>query len=224
MVGDVQWIGEFRYPDEVRHRCFTCGFLGKVSTGPQKEVLEVTFGQRSEGAFYEPVDETVPWCLLGIVDLRDEVRAHVELIASTPELLAQRLPTITKAVIQEKSRNCREWFPYTQFLSPKEHLVRRDVERLEDARRAWQQDLEDDRREWLSEFHSEMETNRGMESSRWNHRFAVLACLQVLLAVAAIWVTIRFSTPQDNVQDVRIVPPPAIGTRESASPSPGRSP
>lgn len=155
------------YPEEMRKRCFTCGFLGKVvlDTGGS-EVLEATYKQRAEGNLYTstPDIRTVPWCLLGVTSLPDEVKA---IAGSEATISDDNLHTLaaTKSVIT-KDRDCAEWYGYFQFVTPKEHLGRRDVDRLEEARRVWQKDSEEDRRQWHAEFEDARQKTSDRRSTR----------------------------------------------------------
>ena len=185
------------YRDDKRFLCATCGFLAKHTFSDRSPVkyFEAESDSRILGSVFTHTGDvllgsvnTLPVCFRNAARLWNEATWN-----DTPEHRE-----LAKGIFaQDRAETCaEEWIAYQPGLNPAMHLARRDMERLEEARRAWQKDLENDRREWLKQFHGEMETNRSIEGGRWNLRFFSLGALQVGLAIVGIWVTVHFAAPQ----------------------------
>jgi len=122
-------------------QCISCGLLGQRPRDPSQPLCsEVMPAQRAEGHIGDTphTEMFMPWCFVGRANLAREIR---ELGNDVP-LATRTFQTITR------HRDCKGWYPYTEFLSPKEHYEELNMRQLEESRRQFEERMEENRREW----------------------------------------------------------------------------
>lgn len=108
---------------------------------------------------------TFPWCFVGKVNFLEEI--------TNPQTQFDKMREITL-----RERNCPSWYPWTEFLSPKEHFEEFKMQQLEKERREFELKLEEINRQ---------ERKRTDRVMIWLTIAAVLfAALQVYAALATI--------------------------------------
>ena len=117
-------------------KCSECGFLGKRGKRTfDGECVTASSDERDEGDLYRHwfesgrFTDTVPWCLVNEANIRDEI-----------EQLQGPVNPRTITVIS-KERDCKGWYPWREFSSPKEHLAERNMQQLENERREFERRL-----------------------------------------------------------------------------------
>ncbi|MFC2003131.1 hypothetical protein ACFLV4_04215 [Chloroflexota bacterium] len=107
-------------------RCVNCGFLGKRRTVVDAEsiVYTATGWDRQKGTFYResgwPDRRDMPTeitCFRNATNLQKEVNDALAEGEHSDAAKQECAHTVT-----EKDRRCKSWYPWTEYLSPKEHL------------------------------------------------------------------------------------------------------
>jgi len=160
-------------------QCINCGFLGKRGLGGlDSTCYHASARERATGQFERQDFETglhtrtVPWCFVNIADLFREVQ----------ETATGRDHTVPTQEVITKARECKSWYPWREFVSPKEAWGDQVMLALEQRRREFEQRMERDRRE----YEQHMEQNR-REFERGFRKFGIgIAIAAVILAVAQV--------------------------------------
>ena len=100
-------------------RCISCGFLCQRIDLMTETVYEATVEARSSGNLVSHPESprgTRIWCLVYQEPLYEEFRRLTAEYGKTRDNAEINFEIITRDI------NCPKWYPYTPFLSPKEHL------------------------------------------------------------------------------------------------------
>lgn len=186
------------YLDSEKGKCITCGFLSSRPIAPTPALpgyYEFTEQDRKTGEaklYVESVSrraDAMPVCFRQVAQLESE--------ATTLSSSGQGLTTYQARVeIISKDRNCKDWYPYTPGIEPKEHLNKLEMERLEQQRKEFELKLEESRKKFdleLFAISQRVQENSRLvaeRAERFNKRvtffFIVLALLEVLATLAAL--------------------------------------
>jgi hypothetical protein len=121
-------------------RCVNCGFLGKRRTVVDAEsiVYAATTFDRQNGTFNRESGwpdsrdmPTQPACFANVANLQKE---FVDALAITG-LQGNAIEHECSLVLIEKPRECKSWYPWTEYRSPKEHFEEYKTQQLEQSRR-----------------------------------------------------------------------------------------
>ena len=170
-------------------RCVNCGFLGKLRRQIDAEaiVYEATRYDRENGTLYRHSGWpdvmrhdvlTGPTCFRNAANLQEEL-ARLLAVAEQKGRDVENANTL--AVIQAH-RACQDWYPWTEYRTPKEHFDEFLMQQLEDNRRTFEQKMEADRKN--SELKLD-ERNR-QERKRTDKVMIALAIAAIILALAEI--------------------------------------
>jgi hypothetical protein len=169
-------------------QCINCGFLGKRPIDPHaSECHEASAWERANGHIGDyPWSPDIPWCFVGKCHLKKEV------VALTDDRKADRkvFEVITR------HRACEEWYPWTEFLSPRDHHEEFKMKQLEESRKQFEERMEENRREWQKWMTEQAE--RGHKQSdkmmlRWTILGIVLAVLMAIMQlIGAFWAQALF--------------------------------
>jgi len=166
-------------------RCVNCGLLGKRASQSTLSVCyEATAVDRLGGhltevredpvgpAAYPPIIHTHPWCFLGKADLLGELA-----VMGAKEHQADKVLELIR-----KDRNCKAWYPWREFLSPKEHWEEQIMLAMEERREKFEQSIEKDRKDFELKL---FEMNQRLAKD--SHRVMVwLAIAAIIFAVAEV--------------------------------------
>ena len=129
--------------------CINCGLLGKrASQSTLSACYESTAVDRLGGyltkvqedpigpADYPIIIFTHPWCFLGKADFLGELAAM-----GAKEHQSDKVPELIR-----KDRKCLSWYPWREFLSPKEHWQEQITFAMAKNREDFEQHMEKDRK------------------------------------------------------------------------------
>ena len=175
-------------------RCVNCGLLGKrEGQSTVSACYEATAVDRLSGNLTEvrgdpiglgsigkrPLIHTHPWCFLGKADFLGELAAM-----GAKEHQADKLLELIR-----KDRTCSAWYPWREFLSPKEHWEEQMRLAMDNKREEFEQHMEQERRD----FELSLEELNRQERRRTNKvmigltiALIIFAALQVYAALASI--------------------------------------
>ena len=117
-------------------RCVNCGFLCKLRRQADAEaiVYEATSYDRKNGTLYHHSGwpdkhdvQTQLTCFRNAANLQKEL---VDTLAAAEQRGMEATNKHTLAII-EKPRNCESWYPWTEYLSPREHLEEMKLKELQ---------------------------------------------------------------------------------------------
>ncbi len=100
-------------------RCISCGYLCQRIDLMTETVYEATVEARSYGNLVshpESPRQTRIWCFVYQEPLYEKFSRLTELYGKTRDNAEISFEIITRDI------NCPKWYPYTPFVSPKEHL------------------------------------------------------------------------------------------------------
>jgi hypothetical protein len=182
-----------QYSQTLHGRCQTCGFLSKHAVPgfkslPTPTFYEIEMVERYFGLVFKHVPDlsvgevpTEPACFVSAIPrFYDAMSPYLE--------RGDPLEDAAKHAFLE-DRHCKEWFPYTQGRSPKEHLEELKMLQLEQRRQEFEERMEKDRRDFeskLDELNRE-ERRRTDNVMKWL-AFAgiVFSVVQAMVALFAI--------------------------------------
>ena len=119
-------------------------------------------------------------CFRNVTNLRTELARELAKYEK-PEDISFWEKDYTCRII-EKPRKCKSWYPWTEYLTPKEHFEEYKMEQLEYNRRKFEAMLAKDNKEFLGGLeHERREWQK--DAGKWPFRLIVAA---IILAVAEV--------------------------------------
>lgn len=116
---------------KLKGRCISCGFLCQRIDLMTETVYEATVEARNYGNLVshpESPRATRIWCFVYQEPLWEEFRRLSAQYGNTRDNAEINFEIITRDI------NCPEWYPYTPFMSPKEHLKKLNSSEVEQKR------------------------------------------------------------------------------------------
>lgn len=175
-------------------KCDSCGFLSKrlYSDIAQPECREASLYDRDFGMppyLQNTTTKIIPWCFVGEVGLHSEVE---DLCATSGN---PQNACLVAVIISD--RHCPMWFPWTEFLSPKEHFEKYQMTQLEQRQKEFQQTIEQERKDFdlkLFEMDQRIQSDNNETAKRadkFNRRmtwfFIILAILSAAGTILALF-------------------------------------
>lgn len=125
-------------------QCINCGYLGKKDTEGYSKIWTVSAEDRTTGQLARHLTffggsthlNTVPWCLVGKANLKDEV----------DQLGSQQTEDKRIFSIITKHRNCPSWYVWREFSSPKEQWEESMMLAMEKRREDFEKLMEKEKR------------------------------------------------------------------------------
>ena len=176
--------------------CISCGLLGKRDSQSTVSLCyEATAVDRISGTLTEfrgqptgsaglgkrPLIHTHPWCFLGKADFLTELIAM-----GAEEHQADKMQELLR-----KDRACPAWYPWREFLSPKEHWEEQMTLAMTKQREDFELRMEGERREF--ELRSENDNRR--ERKRTNRIMVWLAVAAIIFAAAEVYAALSAINP-----------------------------
>lgn len=211
--------------------CSSCGFLSLFAgqeypnrAGPP-HYFEASKWHRQTGYMYRTYHadlgggaETVPACIVGAADLRDEAE-QLTASMSHPNKPMPALRDILLEIIN-KPRSCPQWCKYRQGFSPKERVEEKRMDELREMEKRWQEGQERSRRRW----EKSLERLRRKGETRNTITDWVLAGVGLFLTLITIF-TMTPDSPLGKLFGIKPVPAqPTSDTLDSPPPAPPSSP
>lgn len=190
-------------PEESRGACFGCGFVGKRLRQHSQVLLEATSDERAKGDLWMGNHQMAdPWCVKERPDFISETRAIMDASAANPTGPYAETAKATVSLLL-RNRNCPDWFPYSPFNDPAQHVRDQRTMNMEEQRRRWQMDLEESNRRWAAELEQDRRefeerlhqegVDREERESRVHFWFAIAAISLAVAEVAGVVVALAFS-------------------------------
>ena len=188
------------YPDSEKGKCISCGFLATRPITPTPALLgyyEFTERDRQTGDVKLYVE-----AVARRVDAMPVCFRHAANIEAEATQLCSTENNLTSYDARVKSisgdRKCKDWYPYTPGIEPKDHLNKLEMERLEEQRRDFELRLEKERKEFdlrlfeISQKVQEDSTRVVQSSDRFNRRVTWFFIVLTILEVVATILTLAF--------------------------------
>lgn len=186
-----------------RGRCYSCAYLCrvvKVSPVAEPQYRELSDNARKDADFFLVPKSaginipTKPACFQCAAPLTALIEEQMQDHSKSQHDAAM--------FITYEDRKCKKWFPYTEGLTPAQHLEIDMLERVEQDRREWERSQEKNRREWEQSmerdrrnWESHLDEDNRRRSRRANWLMAVLAIAGLIFAIAEIFAAIVAVTP-----------------------------
>jgi hypothetical protein len=182
--------------EQDRGRCVTCGFVGRHAF----EWYEVSQEERDTGRLHSATRggiRTKLGCIKNAADLVQEWGEQTTTrLAGKPIVDAEGIVDVAAEYgalrdVLTADRQCSKWYPYTQGLSPKEHVEELRMMQLEEDRRkhevslAQLQSKSDERAASIAESLHQVTVETGKFTTRWTYIAVGLAAAALLVVLAS---------------------------------------
>jgi hypothetical protein len=185
-VGELDRFGE--------GKCITCGFLGKRDDRPSMAICyEASSFDRLTGDFtcYSGTVNTFAtciWCFVG------EALFHQEMTKDgVTDTNYDRVHELIK-----KDRNCKSWYKWKEFRTPKEHYEELKMMQLEQSRKDFELRIEKERKEFdlklfdLSQAIQKDSNEVVKKTDSFNRRMTLFIIILALLEVTGTLLALFF--------------------------------